>query len=128
MNTGGRPVGKHIRAICAWLEQHGPQTSRQIAEGTGFLIESVGRGTVRARTMGFISSHGKPLVHSVIPGWEGRTERGKHPRLIPVQKTQPITTAPVNSVWQLGQVAAALVVTGDEARLVPVLAVDLEAV
>lgn len=100
--TGGRPVGKHIRAICAWLEEHGPQTSRQIADGAGFLIGSVGQGTVRARSMGFITSEGKPLVHSVIPGWQGRTERGKHPRLIPVKKQQPISTPSVNSVWQLG--------------------------
>lgn len=111
MKHPGRPIGAHIRAICAWLEDNGPATSAEIQRGTGILPQSLAPSCARAVCFGFVACQGKfPRTFWVLPGWQdkiGSRDRPKLPRypgeLKDKERVNRSMSIPrVNSVWNLG--------------------------
>ena len=109
--TAGRPVGTHIRTICAILEQIGPATTRQIFETTdGTCVENVGKYASRAVGLGMASvqvGSRKPKdcnVYTVNPDWMTIAGQRRTTRLKPMPVERPTKWRGVNSVFSMGSI------------------------
>lgn len=91
-----RKIGKHIRAICEVLEQHGPSGSTTVSDWTGEGPENTGKNCIRAVRYGLLTveeglhSRINYNVYTVVDGW--RSMLGDK------------DIEPVKSTWRLGMV------------------------
>jgi hypothetical protein len=78
-----RPVGQHIRAVLAILDDHGPMTYRETwAHYPCVEMTNVRKYLSRAVAMGLatVDREAFPSRFSVIPGWRAIVDKPKPPK------------------------------------------------
>lgn len=97
-----RPIGKNIRLVCEAVEAEGVSNYRRVAEITGLPVIATSRYATRAEGWGLmaIDRTTKPATYVVVEGWRSRVDA-------PTKPAAPVRLRPVNSIFQMGERAAA---------------------
>lgn len=106
-------VGKHIRNICATLEEHGPMGSRSLCDYlVGIEPSNMGKYCSRGVGLGLLTverglrSRRNYSVFTVVPGWQDMADQRRTTKLpAPTpRKVSPIKTrwSGVSSIFNLG--------------------------
>ena len=112
--TAGRPIGNHIRNICAKLEEIGPAGTRELRthfpkiEATNmskYCSRAVGLGLMTVKLGN--SKSNDFSVFSVMPDWRDLVDKRKTTKLKP-PKPRPVAQSKwqgVNSIFSMGNFA-----------------------
>ena len=112
--TAGRPVGNHIRNICAVIEEIGPAGARDLQPHLP-EIEASNMAKYCSRAVGLgmmtraMAKRGevKYSVFDVVPGWEVIAGQRRTPKLKPMPELFKSSWQGVNSVFSIAQGRAA---------------------
>lgn len=106
--TAGRPIGNHIRTICAVLVRIGPAGYKEIHSHTdGIKPITVGQCCTRAVKLGMMtvklgSRTAKDFnVYTVVQDWEDIAGQRRTTKLRPTVKIQVLRWTGVNSVFAM---------------------------
>lgn len=111
--TAGRPVGNHIRNICASIEESGPSGIKAVRErfpeieysnASKYCSRAVGLGLMTVeRGRGSKASY---CVFTVVPGWREMAEKRRTTKLPPATPRVAKATRwqGVNSVFSIGAI------------------------
>lgn len=98
--TAGRPIGNHIRTICALVEKMGPTTARMLMPHMQDMKQTnISKYCSRAVGLGLMTvKPGKARIgdsnaYTIVPGWEEMADKRKTTKLKPAKPRQPRTPA-----------------------------------